>query len=164
MQDEDLRVRVAVRSGAVPGGLAWTKNETGTPPWSRPRNVRDSSFPGSSPFWMWRATPSTLAPRRSYPARMDLQFSGELWHWRGPSPFHFVTVPDGEAEAIKEVSGRVSYGWGVIPVTARIEDTEWTTSLFPKDGGYVVPVKDAVRRAEAVEIGDVVTVRLRLDV
>ena len=59
---------------------------------------------------------------------MDLQFSGEVWHWRGPSPYHFVTVPDGEAEAIKEVSGRVSYGWGVIPVTARIEDTEWTTS------------------------------------
>ena len=95
---------------------------------------------------------------------MDLEFSGEVWHWRGPSPFHFVTVPDGEAEAIKEVSGRVSYGWGVIPVTAWIEDTEWTTSLFPKDGGYVVPVKDAVRRAEAVEIGDVVTVRLRVDV
>ena len=43
------------------------------------------------------------AHRRSYPARMDLQFSGELWHWRGPSPFHFVTVPDGEAEAIQEV-------------------------------------------------------------
>jgi hypothetical protein len=95
---------------------------------------------------------------------MDLQFSGEVWHWRGPSPFHLISVPDGEAEAIKEVSGRVSYGWGVIPVTAWIEDTEWTTSLFPKDGGYVVPVKDAVRRAEAVEIGDVVTVRLRVDV
>jgi Domain of unknown function (DUF1905) len=95
---------------------------------------------------------------------VELLFSGELWHWRGPAPFHFVTVPDGEAEAIKEVSGRVSYGWGVIPVSARIQDTEWTTSLFPKDGGYVVPVKDAVRRAETLELGDTVTVRLTIEV
>jgi hypothetical protein len=95
---------------------------------------------------------------------VELLFSGELWHWRGPAPFHFVTVPDGEAEAIKEVSGRVSYGWGVIPVSARIQDTEWTTSLFPKDGGYVVPVKDAVRRAETLELGDTVTIRLTIEV
>jgi hypothetical protein len=95
---------------------------------------------------------------------VELLFSGELWHWRGPAPFHFVTVPDGEAEAIKEVSGRVSYGWGVIPVSARIQDTEWTTSLFPKDGGYVVPVKDAVRRAETLELGDTVSIRLTIEV
>ena len=95
---------------------------------------------------------------------MRLQFTGEVWYWRGPAPFHFVTVPGGEAEAIREISGRVSYGWGVIPVAAQIEDTEWTTSLFPKDGGYVVPVKDAVRRAEDVEVGDTVTVSLTIDV
>ncbi len=94
---------------------------------------------------------------------MNLQFTGELWFWRGPSPFHFVSVPERESGALKETSGQVSYGWGMIPVTARIEDTEWTTSLFPKDGGYVVPVKDAVRRAEALEVGDMVTVRLSVD-
>jgi hypothetical protein len=48
----------------------------------------------------------------------------------------------------------------MIPVRARIGGTEWRTSLFPKDGGYVVPLKDAVRRAEAVDEGDTVTVRL----
>ena len=91
---------------------------------------------------------------------MRLQFTGEVWYWRGPAPFHFVTVPDGEAEAIREVSGRVSYGWGVIPVTAWIEDTEWTTSLFPKDGGYLVPLKDRVRSAENIAEDDVVEVVL----
>ena len=95
---------------------------------------------------------------------MDLRFSGELWHWRGPAPFHFVTVPDGESEAIKETSGLVSYGWGMIPVTVQIGDTEWTTSLWPKDGRYVVPVKDAVRRAEELEVGETVGVRLSIDV
>jgi hypothetical protein len=104
------------------------------------------------------------SPTPTYPAPVDLQFSGEVWFWRGPSPYHFVTVPDGKSAALRTTAGRVSYGWGMIPVTARINDTTWTTSLWPKDERYLVPVKDAVRRAEAVEVGDTVTVRLTVDV
>ncbi|SFH29581.1 protein of unknown function [Actinopolymorpha cephalotaxi] len=48
----------------------------------------------------------------------------------------------------------------MIPVAARIGATEWATSLWPKDGGYIVPVKAGVRRAEGLELGDVVTVGL----
>ena len=95
---------------------------------------------------------------------MDLEFSGEIWFWRGPSPFHFVTVPDEESAALDAVSAAVSYGWGMIPVSARIGGTGWTTSLFPKDGRYLVPVKDRVRRAERLEVGDLVAVRLSVDV
>jgi uncharacterized protein DUF1905 len=91
---------------------------------------------------------------------LDLEVSGDVWHWRGPAPFYFVTVPDDECAQLQAVSRAVTYGWGMIPVRARIGGTEWTTSLFPKDGGYVVPVKDAVRRAEAIDEGDTVTVRL----
>ncbi len=91
---------------------------------------------------------------------MDLTFSGDVWHWRGPSPYHFVTVPDEESQDLHAVAAAVSYGWGVIPVRARIGATEWETSLFPKGDGYVVPVKDAVRRAEGLDRGDTVTVRL----
>ncbi len=54
----------------------------------------------------------------------------------------------------------MSYGWGMVPVTATLGGTEWTTSLFPKDGQYLVPIKDAVRSAERIEVGDVVTVGL----
>jgi hypothetical protein len=93
---------------------------------------------------------------------VDLEFTGEMWFWRGPSPFHFITVPDPQAADIEAVSKVVSYGWGMIPVTAGIGDTTWTTSLFPKDGSYVVPVKDAVRRAQELEVGDPVTVRLAI--
>jgi hypothetical protein len=50
----------------------------------------------------------------------------------------------------------------VIPVLARIDDTEWETSLFPKDGRYLVPVKAMVRKAEYLDVGDTVTVRLIL--
>ena len=93
---------------------------------------------------------------------MDLEFSGELWFWRGPSPWHFVTVPDGQCHELEAAAPMVSYGWGMIPVAARIGGTNWTTSLFPKDGRYVVPVKAWVRKAERLELGDTVTVRLTL--
>ena len=97
-------------------------------------------------------------------ARMDLRFDGEVIHWRGPSPFHFVAVPDAEAATLRSASALVSYGWGVIPVAVTLGGTRWTTSLFPKDGGYLVPVKDAVRRAEGVEVGDTVALRLTVEV
>jgi hypothetical protein len=95
---------------------------------------------------------------------MDLRFEGEVVWWRGPAPFHFVRVPDEEAAALRAASSLVSYGWGVIPVAVRLGSTRWTTSLFPKDGGYLVPVKDAVRRAEVVEVGDTVALRLTVEV
>ena len=91
---------------------------------------------------------------------MELAFSGELWFWRGPAPWHFVTVPDEEAAAIEVISPAVTYGWGMIPVTVRVGGSEWTTSLWPKDGGYIVPLKAWVRRAEDLEVGDSVDVRL----
>lgn len=94
------------------------------------------------------------------PDGMDLYVTGELWHWRGPAPYFFVTVPEPERLQLQEVAAVVTYGWGMIPVRARIGGTEWATSLFPKDGSYLVPVKDAVRRAEQLDEGDAVTVRL----
>lgn len=91
---------------------------------------------------------------------MRLEFTGEIWHWRGPSPFHFVSVPEEEAADIRALAARVTYGWGMIPVQVRVGGSSWQTSLFPKDGGYVLPVKDSIRRAESLELGDVIAVRL----
>ena len=96
----------------------------------------------------------------AYLDRVNLEFAGEIWYWRGPSPFHFITVPDEESALLHAASASVTYGWGMIPVEAVIGGTTWTTSLFPKDGGYLVPVKDAVRRSEGLELGDAVTIRL----
>jgi hypothetical protein len=95
---------------------------------------------------------------------VDLSFRGEIIHWRGPSPFYFVPVPDEESAAIEVVSPIVTYGWGVIPVEVRIGATPFRTSLFPKGDRYLVPVKVAVRRAEGLELGDSVAVQLHLDV
>ena len=95
---------------------------------------------------------------------MHLEFTGGMWTWRGPSPYHFITVPDDESAALQTAAALVTYGWGMIPVGAQIGRTLWTTSLFPKGGGYIVPVKDAVRKAEGLDVGDVVLVRLTVDV
>ncbi|WP_147139950.1 DUF1905 domain-containing protein [Stackebrandtia albiflava] len=91
---------------------------------------------------------------------MDLTFTGEVWYWRGPAPWHFVTVPDAQCGEIEAASAVVSYGWGMIPVTVRLGGSEWTTSLWPKDGRYIVPLKTAIRRTEKVDVGDTVTIRL----
>ncbi|MGH8923121.1 MAG: DUF1905 domain-containing protein [Acidimicrobiia bacterium] len=77
-------------------------------------------------------------------------------------PFHFITVPEDQCEEIKDVSSFVTYGWGMIPAKVRIGGTEWRTALWPKNGRYIVPIKDAVRFAEKLELGD--TARLRLEV
>jgi hypothetical protein len=93
---------------------------------------------------------------------MIIEFTGIIWYWRGPSPFYFVTVPDEHSGGLKAIAALVTYGWGMIPVDARIGKTGWTTSLFPKDGSYIVPIKAIVRKSENLDEGDEVTVRLEV--
>lgn len=93
---------------------------------------------------------------------MSIEFSGPLWHWQGPAPWYFVTVPAKQCRTLQAASKLVTYGWGMIPVHVMIGETQWKTSLFPKDGRYLVPIKASVRKAERLEAGDRVTVRLEL--
>ena len=93
---------------------------------------------------------------------MKIEFSGRIFIWRGPAPWFFVAVPEEQSRDLNAISGMVTYGWGVIPVHVRIGKTGWQTSLFPKDGLYLVPIKSSVREAEHVEEGDTVTVRLEV--
>lgn len=95
---------------------------------------------------------------------MEWEFEGTAIEWRGPAPFVFVPVQEEIAVQIQGVAPMVTYGWGVIPATVMIGETEFTTSLFPKNGGYLIPVKVVVQRAEGVTVGDVVGVTLTLDV
>ena len=93
---------------------------------------------------------------------MELIVTGELVHWRGPAPYHFVPLAEAAAADVRRIAAAVTYGWGVIPVRGRVGDTSFRTSLFPKDGTYLIPLKDAVRRSEGIELGDMVTVTLSL--
>jgi hypothetical protein len=93
---------------------------------------------------------------------MNIEFNGKIWYWRGPAPWFFVTVPAKQSRDLQAILGFVTYGWGMIPADVQIGKTEWKTSLFPKDGRYIVPIKVSVRKAENLEEGDTVTVRLEV--
>jgi hypothetical protein len=95
---------------------------------------------------------------------MTLSFSGEMFYWRGPAPFYFVRTPPDVSRELKDVMKLVTYGWGMIPCSARIGETEFTTALIPKDGAYLLPIKDKVRKAEGIEEGEVVSARVFLDI
>lgn len=93
---------------------------------------------------------------------MHIEFTGKIFIWRGPAPWFFVAVPEKESREIKEISNIVTYGWGVIPVHGQIGKTTFETSLFPKDDRYLVPIKASIRKAENLEEGDDVTIRLQV--
>ena len=93
---------------------------------------------------------------------MIWSFTAPVWEWRGPAPHHFVSMPPQASAEIAEDAGILSYGWGAIPVAVRIGGTSFTTSIFPKDGAYIVPIKVAVRRAEGIDVGDEVTLEVTL--
>ena len=93
---------------------------------------------------------------------MDLVFSGNVIEWRGPAPYYFVPVPDEQSADIHEVATQASYGWGVIPVEARVGGNAFTTSLFPKDETYLLPLKTAVRRKTDITAGDRIAVEMTI--
>jgi hypothetical protein len=92
---------------------------------------------------------------------MEWEFEGEVIEWRGPAPYLFVPMSPEDSEDLKEAARALVY-WGQVPVFVRIGGTDFETALFPKDGRYLVPLKVAVRRAERIDEGDVVSVRLRV--
>ncbi len=93
---------------------------------------------------------------------VDWEFEAEVFQWRGPAPYFFVTTPAHVDDFLHAHHGELTYGWGVIPAQVRIGTTAVTTSLIPKDGVYLVPLKIALRRAEGIDDGDHVRVRLQV--
>lgn len=89
---------------------------------------------------------------------MKIKFQGVMIEWRGPSPFYFVPIPEGPSTKIKAIAAQLTYGWGVIPIIGKIGNTEFSTALIPKDGLYYLPIKNAVRFGEDLEVGSEVSV------
>jgi hypothetical protein len=93
---------------------------------------------------------------------MQIEFAGEIFYWRGPAPYLFVEIPAEPSAALKAISTSVTYGWGVIPVRVQIGATAWQTSLFPKAGRYLVPIRLSVQKAENLAVGDLVSLQLEV--
>lgn len=86
----------------------------------------------------------------------------KIWRYRGTSAWHFVTLPKRVSMQIRVASSGRRSAWGSVRVTARVDDAEWKTSLFPdsKTGRYVMPVKAAVRKQCSLEAGDTVRITI----
>jgi len=95
---------------------------------------------------------------RSTKASLRFKFDAKLIEWRGPAPFIFAPMPPAQAEELRKIANRVSYGWGCIPVEAKVCGVVYTSSLFPRDGTYLLPIKVVVRRKAEITAGDKVAV------
>ena len=92
---------------------------------------------------------------------MELHVDGEVIEWRGPAPHLLVPLSEADSAVLRSLPV-LSYGWGCIPVLATIEGREFETSLMPKDGRYLLPLKVAVRRPLGIGVGDRVAATLLL--
>ena len=93
---------------------------------------------------------------------MEFEFEAEVFEWRGPAPFYFAATPDEVSQEIEELKHELTYGWGVIPAKVTIRETTITTSLIPKNGSFYVPLKDAIRKPNQMEVGDLIEILLEL--
>jgi Domain of unknown function (DUF1905) len=96
-----------------------------------------------------------------------------LWIWttdKAPASWHFLTLTGDVADAIHAIAlmRRLEFGrkrgWGSMKVRATIGDTHWDTSIFPakESGGWMLPVKAAVRKTEGLIAGDEVTLTVKI--
>lgn len=95
---------------------------------------------------------------------MGESFRAPLWAAQSTGSWVFVTLPEANSEAIRSVPRPPTPGFGSLRVCATVGNTTWSTSIFPdaKSGCYVLPVKKAVRSAEAVGVGDIVEVTVEV--
>ena len=93
---------------------------------------------------------------------LDIAFTATVIHWRGPAPFHFVAIPGDQVGEVRWAARIASYGWGCVPVEASADGVAFTTALFPRDGGYMLPIKTAVRRQAGIDLGDTIAMTMRI--
>ena len=92
----------------------------------------------------------------------EFQTKGELFQWRGPAPYYFMKVDPETSVLIKQRAQEHTYGWGVLHIHGIIGGTEFQTALIPKEDIYYIPVKDAVRNSEDLQLDDELEIQFNL--
>lgn len=100
------------------------------------------------------------------------QTEGPIWIWTGSGKtgepakgrWYFLGITGECAVQIRAASSGRAGGWGSVKVSATIGSSTWTTSLFPSQsaGGYILPLKAAIRKKEGLAEGNTVAVSLVL--
>ncbi len=94
------------------------------------------------------------------------EFDAPLWRWgrRPDALWTFASLPEALSDDVLELGEPYARGFGSLRVEVTVGATTWRTSIFPDSdrGAYVLPIKRAVREAEALVLGGTAHVRLRL--
>jgi len=93
---------------------------------------------------------------------LDFEFEGELWEWVSTTSWFFVTLPVDISDDIKAFTKHLARGFRSVRVDVAIGNTQWKTSVFPskEKGAFLLPIKAAVRKAENIQTGDLIQVKL----
>ncbi len=94
---------------------------------------------------------------------MEFTVTGTMIEWRGPAPYWFLPFTPDDSAMIDELKPMLTYGWGCIPVSVRIGRTTFTTSIMPRDGVYLIPLKVVVRKAESLAEDSPITARVTFE-
>lgn len=94
---------------------------------------------------------------------MEWEFSSTIIEWRGPPPYLFAPTPPEVSQQIRDNAKQLSYGWGCIPVIVTVGQSSAVSALFPRENGYLIPIKVAIQKAEQVSIDDEIHIRLAID-
>ena len=107
----------------------------------------------------------TPSIRKEDPSMIDLRFDfeAEIWLWSAKEAWHFVTLPQDQAEEIKFFAKNRN-GFGSIKVNVTLGNSQWKTSIFPdsKSGSFVLPIKKDIRKTENIGVGDTITLSIDL--
>ncbi len=98
----------------------------------------------------------------SVKSAVTFTFTGTTIEWRGPAPFVFLPVPDAISAELVSLGSSVSYGWGCIRAVCECGDVRWETSLMPRKGIYLVPIKVAVQRQCKIDVDVEMTVTISI--
>ena len=90
-------------------------------------------------------------------------FSSEVIEWRGPAPFYFIPTPAKFTAEFKAIAAQKSYGWGVLYANITLGNEYWKTTLMPKDGAYLIPIRKVIRLAHGLDVGKKVKVIVDFD-
>lgn len=87
-----------------------------------------------------------------------------IWLWQGKGAWHFVTIDKDTGNEINKMFGYLKVAWGSLPVQVKLGNSSWKTSIFPdsKGGGYLIPIKKSILKAESLAVGDTVTIKLEV--
>lgn len=79
-----------------------------------------------------------------------------------PAPYWFLPISENDSAMIDELRPMLTYGWGCIPVTCRLGRTAFTTSIMPRNGVFLIPLKVAVLKAESVSPAVAITIHVTM--